>query len=200
MPTIRSHSNTTLAATRMNYLVQVNVIGTSNPVVTRLLSIPSTATFEGLHHAIEAALGWNGSEYEDGVYSFKVIDGDPFIDERDDHTNSLLAIYEYDSENRGYHSIGDASAVELQRVFDSYKYREHDLRYTYNGQLEGPTHVLQVLGRSAFTTGAEVVCLGGQGHISLRVWLRSEQSGAAILSAWDLNLDKVNERMAKLKD
>ncbi|KAI4124041.1 MAG: hypothetical protein LQ347_005889 [Umbilicaria vellea] len=188
--------------TPMNYLVQITVIGTSNPAVIRLLSIPVTATFEALHHAIEASLGWCRHEYDVGLYCFKVVGGDASTRDRKVLTEGeiLLAIHEWDRDDCGYKFEGDASIVQLHEVFDSYEYREQSLQHVYNSILEGPLNALQVLGRTTNAGGRKPVCLGGQGETSIRAWAKSEALGKATPSTWDLDLDKVNQRMADLED
>jgi hypothetical protein len=41
-----------------NYLFQVRLRGTSDPIISRLLSVPSHYTFELFHEVLQIALGW----------------------------------------------------------------------------------------------------------------------------------------------
>jgi hypothetical protein len=41
-----------------NYLFQVRLRGTSDPTISRLLSVPSNYTFERFHEVLQIALGW----------------------------------------------------------------------------------------------------------------------------------------------
>lgn len=197
---LKYHSDAKMALTtaRLNYLVQVTVVGTSNPAVTRLISIAATATFDALHKAIEAAFGWEMEEGDGGIYSFEVIEGNPFARHQDDWENTLLAIWESESAESGYHTLGNAPMVELHKVFDNFEYREHGLKHAYNGPFEGPKQAIQVLGRTTSAMGKKAVCLGGQGHTSLKAWSQAQPLTKAIRSTWDLDLNAVNARMADI--
>jgi hypothetical protein len=53
---------------RENYLLLVQLKHTSDPVINRLLSVPSNFTFEKLHHVLQVAFEWTNSH----MYQFKV--------------------------------------------------------------------------------------------------------------------------------
>ena len=183
-----------------NYLVQATVVGTSNPVVTRLMSIPADATFEALNSILDAAFGWREQQPGPFRYSFRVIEGNYITIDKDEYPNILLTIYECDESHscRNCHTIGGAADVKLNQVFDSYQYREHDLVHTYDRDLKGPMHAVHVLGRTLSTTNGKAVCLGGQGHTWMRMWIKAQELKRPILSTWDLDLNEVNARMAEL--
>lgn len=42
----------------VNYLFHCAVAGTSDPMVTRMLSVPSTLTLEQMHEVMQVAFGW----------------------------------------------------------------------------------------------------------------------------------------------
>ena len=58
MNTDNLYSMSTWASTA-NWLIQVTLLKTSNAIVSRTLSVPASVTFFDLHHAIEAAFGWD---------------------------------------------------------------------------------------------------------------------------------------------
>jgi hypothetical protein len=43
-----------------SYLLYVRLTNSDDPVITRLLSIPSNFTFAKLHRVLQAAFGWAG--------------------------------------------------------------------------------------------------------------------------------------------
>ncbi len=51
-----------------SYLLLVRISDTSDPVITRLLSVPSHYTFEKLSRVLQIAFGWAGCH----AYSFDI--------------------------------------------------------------------------------------------------------------------------------
>ena len=154
--------------------------------------IPATATFEALHFAIEAAFGWKGQNYDPENHIFKVIEENTLTE------NVLLQISGYDSEEHDNNSIGYAQYVYLYQVWDNFEFHGQAMQYVSDGALRGPIHAAQILGHNTSIMNEEAVCLGGQGHNFLRLWLAAQESKNPVLSTWALDLNKVNERMAEL--
>jgi hypothetical protein len=51
-----------------SYLLQVQLTNSDDPVISRLLSVPSNFTFTKLHTVLQIAFGWAGCH----AYSFEV--------------------------------------------------------------------------------------------------------------------------------
>ena len=84
-------------ASTANWLIQVTLLKISNRVVSRTLSIPASVTFFDLHHATEAASGWDGddttADYGDEPFPLvKVVKGNPFRAEAYDLMPALFSM------------------------------------------------------------------------------------------------------------
>jgi hypothetical protein len=68
-----------------SYLLQVRLTNSDDPVITRLLSVPSNFTFTKLHLVLQAAFGWAGCH----AFSFTV---SKLLEEGEVSKHSLLTL------------------------------------------------------------------------------------------------------------
>ena len=199
-----------------NFLLIVTQIKTTNPSVTRLFSAPFDLTFRALHKAIEASFGWSDGdmkdEYDDVVH-FMVVDGfQPAI--RPNLANTIVEIEtgtthpqldqdiidtEYNPNKNDWPHFS-CHTTKLKDIFCDPHCREKSIVYDHH---EGVQYWLNVLGQSPFGTGGKVVCLGGQGHSSKTAWefeKRHHVYSDWYHSSWDLDMDKVMDRVAAVEE
>lgn len=190
------------------FLLQITLLKTSNPVVSRLLCVPTNITFWELHEAIEASFGWTGNQISKNTSAFPnfmVVKGNPFEAERVEDLDILLDLLpglEPNDVNTGDpDGYPSTEIVRLGEVLDNFRFREKFINYAYD---EDFFHVIQLLGRSIGTPGDRIVCLGGQGFTTQKVWDqgRTARHGAVHggPSSWDLDLDEVNARVEEVED
>lgn len=58
-----------------NYLILATLSGSTSPTITRLLSLPSSLTFDKLHRVLQISFGWTNSHMHDFNVSF--VDAEP---------------------------------------------------------------------------------------------------------------------------
>lgn len=153
---------------------------TSNPMITRLLSVPPSLTFGQLHQALQSAFGWTNSH----MHSFRV-EIDPPSESRElSFPKTVLTLQSARSlENFGFgREIVDESKWTLRNVIEKEEWKgkpvasKADLRITYKYDMgDGWEHQIQLLGRAekglhAALTGLpeekaqKVLCVSGEGH------------------------------------
>ena len=138
-----------------NYLIQAYISSSSDPTVTRLLSVPPNLTFDRLHEVLQLAFGWTNSH----LHRFVITDS------RDDHwmPDRLLSLCgpEYKE-----------SEWTLAHIYEKPEWKDRArIEYEYDMD-DGWRHILALLGRATPGTNAQfrapddakVVCLSGQGH------------------------------------
>lgn len=82
-------------ASTANWLIQVTLLKTSNPVITRTLSIPASITISNLHYVTETVFAWEGDEtttnkMDDPGPLVKVVEENPF---RAEEHSSMPALF-----------------------------------------------------------------------------------------------------------
>lgn len=184
------------------FILQITLLKTSNPIVSRLLSVPHHATFETLHKAIEAAFDWNEEETSHGASFplFSIVQGNPFELKSPKGMKVILHIandgdYIFEDEDE----IWDPCLTKMDQVFDDLRFREKYVIYDYYC---GFFHVVQLIGRSDYSTKGRVLCIGGQGYTTQKTWDQGRTADHADarggLSSWELNLGKVRTRVEQL--
>ncbi|CAD6563613.1 MAG: hypothetical protein ASARMPRED_000090 [Alectoria sarmentosa] len=58
-----------------NYLILVTLSGSTNPTMTRLLSLPPSLTFDKLHRVLQISFGWTNSHMHD--FNVLLVDDEP---------------------------------------------------------------------------------------------------------------------------
>lgn len=184
------------------FLLQVTLLKTSNPVVSRLLSVPPNATFEMLHKAIEAAFDWSEDETSHGASFplFSIVQGNPFEFKSPKGMKVIVHIandgdYVFEDGDE----IWDPCLTKMDQVFDDLRFREKFVIYDYYC---GFFHVVQLLGRSGYSTKGKVLCIGGQGYTTQKTWDQGRTADHADasggLSSWELSLGKIRARVEQL--
>lgn len=192
-------------ATAPNFLLQITLLKTSNPVVSRLLSVPADITFWELHEAIEACFGWTGNfiaEEESDFPKFMVVKEVTFEAERVENLDVLLdLVCEGDDSDVNGDGFPSMKCVRLHEVLDNFRFRENLINYAYD---ESFFHVIQVLGRSVGNPSDRIVCLGGQGFTTQKLWERGRTARHEAVhggpSSWDLDLDEVHARVQEVEN
>ena len=123
-----------------NFLLQVTLLKTTNPVVSRLLSVPVNINFWELHEATEANFGWNDNhitEITSAFPNFKVIEGNPFEAERVNDLEILLDLLSDDGAGKDVNtdkpgSIASMQLVRFDDVLDNCCCREKFINYAYD--------------------------------------------------------------------
>lgn len=199
-------SMTTNDSTR-NFLLQITLLKTSSPVVTRLLSVQPTVTFLGLSHAIEASFGWSPENTIDqtGKFpTFVVVNRKPFEAKEEILTDCLLELVpdghggDVNGEDDTYYPT--QALVKVREIFQNFRFRDRLIEYDYD---VGFTHVIQMLGCSANHTDGSIECLGGQGRTTQRTWNQGRTGPHEIShggpSTLDLDLDEVRSRLREVE-
>ena len=148
-----------------NYLIQAYITSSSNPTVTRLLSVPPDLTFDRLHEVLQIAFGWSNAH----LHQFVITDS------RDDHwmPDRLLSLCPDPSriiDDRG--PDYKESEWTLAQIYERPEWKDR-VRIEYEYDMgDSWRHILALLGRATPGTNAQfgapddakVVCLSGQGH------------------------------------
>ena len=148
-----------------NYLIQAYISSSSDPRVTRLLSVPPDLTFDRLHGVLQVAFGWTNSH----LHRFEITDS------RDDSWGSapLLSLCPHPS-NLIDELRPDCKESEwtLADVYEKPEWKDRaQIEYEYD-MGDSWHHILALLGRATPGTHAQfgapddakVVCLSGHGH------------------------------------
>lgn len=142
-----------------NYILKITLLGTSNPTITRTISIPCDYTFDHLHDAIQVAFGWTNSH----LYKFDI--------EHPRTRQNLVSI----EDRRAVPSIGmvnlDAEWAHGRRwspdnalsgVLSLRRFKKKRIIYLYDFG-DRWEHEIEVVGRTTRYEGG-VTCMGGEGH------------------------------------
>ena len=146
-------------------LLQIALIGVSDPHINRTLSIPPLTTFHTLHCAIQVAFNWRNVH----LYRFEVLDAEntPASSDSDrpgilSPPASILLTLEPDSpQNHDDEASKDSKLCTLRDVFDNEKYKTKQIRYLYDFG-DNWEHSITFIGR-ANTSTSSIVCLSGEG-------------------------------------
>lgn len=211
-----------------HYLLLITMLNTKSPPLTRVLTVPSTTTFQTLHHAISASFGLksplaygtntNMITPTISTWSYDVVIGDPVRNPKPTELKTILHISLNPSSSTSSggttttssstSSSWDASTLKMESVFDHFKCRGKDLLYTNpavpveynNNKLLG----IKVLGRAAKVTKEEgIMCVGGLGRLD-GVWngdLDVEEVFGELREwgNWDPDFGKVQGRLGSVQ-
>lgn len=194
-----------------SYLLQVTLLKTRNPTVSRLLSVPASINFDMLHYAIQSVFGWVPEHTLNGhwrpEYTFKVVKNNPFVNEYPERMEGLLLLQMNGCEGQELdldtdaHETRDSKIVQLSEVFSDFGFREKSLIYDYDQDF---VHAIQVLGRSGFDSEDKVTCLGGQGFTTQKVWRQGREGPDFVNhggpSSWDFDLKAAQDRLQKYQE
>ncbi|KIV83987.1 hypothetical protein PV11_05967 [Exophiala sideris] len=165
-----------------NYLFHCALVDTEDPMITRMLSVPSTFTLDQMHVVLQIAFGWSNCH----MWQFEM--HNIFSSEEEEHAeyerngNKPLTTFMTDPEDmRSWANDGDkynsryqeTSEWKLLDIFEGDGYRGNvNLIYEYD-MGDGWEHEITFLGvedpglRKALMDGAEFntpLCFSGEGH------------------------------------
>ena len=183
-----------------DYLVLITLMGTFDPVVTRVLSMPVTTTFEDLHHCIAASFGWKvPGEFEKQTWTFYVINEEPVPTNFPTIGEPLLRIFEGAREEDNRPDIRSATGLDVHTIFNDARYLGKPVAYSTAGQRD--FHLLKVIGRSSDPDSQQITCVGGQGRIPFLPWyteiLEDERRGG--WNTWDPGFDRIKTRLEQFQ-
>ena len=153
-----------------NYLLFVNLCGTYDPSITRLLSVPPELTFDKLHDVLQIAFGWTDSH----MHTFRVEERDPVGQRRGENLLELSRFAQDDNFGFIRREVKAEAEFALTDVFENAKYRgKTTLTYEYD-MGDSWKHDIYVLGRADDHLGntlglredgdQRILCISGEGH------------------------------------
>ncbi len=181
------------AATSPVYLLNVQLLKTSNPYVSRILRVPGSSTFEDLHIAILAAFEW--SFKTENAWFFSVLLRELFTAAENLKVLLTIASNESalsDSENEMGTWFECGETTKLSKIFEAFRYRDRPLAYL--PESNGTMFSIHVLGKVAMDNAIDISYIGGQGHTLFEDW--DPVFGGR--SSWEMNHEVVRERVARL--
>lgn len=142
------------SALEANYLLEVSVIDTEDPVVTRHLSVPATINFHDLHLVIQTAFGWG--QYH--PYQFSVEKEDEQL-----RPHPCVIELQVDGESPAPHSEKSSTDTLFSEVLKDAQRNNHVIVYQYDMDDNSWMHSIKFVSRT--TPGTETaVCIAGEGH------------------------------------
>lgn len=155
------------ATSEANYLLQIELMGISDPSVTRTLSVPASTTFYTLHCAIQVAFDWRNCH----LHRFEILDtvpsgtgSEPYRGIFDPKPRILLAL-EPDPESGDYDGFGpfpeNSKQFTLQSLFENETYKNKKIEYQYDFG-DHWNHSVTLIGRALSKT-RHIICLSGEG-------------------------------------
>lgn len=151
-----------------NYLILARLSNSTNPTITRLLSLPPSLTFDKVHCALQISFGWTDSH----MHNFHVllVDDEPGFR---GHRPFLTLCPDPISLPDDLRAETKAeSEVTLADVYEKPEWKDKaEVEYEYDPG-DGWNHQLALLGRATPGTNAQfcapdsvkIICLDGQGH------------------------------------
>jgi Plasmid pRiA4b ORF-3-like protein len=156
-------------ACSFNFIVEVSLMKVKYPTITRRLSVPSTSTFEELHHALQIAFSWRPTDdYEFGIGKTLVTSADR-IAMKGEERSIFSAV-----------KNGKTTYI-VEEMKHTYRDRKI-LGYQSDVRSELVHHVkIKTRDRPPFGGGPDISCLWGYGHafaegFDLREWAELKEA------------------------
>ncbi|KAF2434885.1 hypothetical protein EJ08DRAFT_675849 [Tothia fuscella] len=165
-----------------NYLFLVGLSGTTEPKISRLLSVPSYFNFTHFHQVLQIAFGWADMHMHKfevtrlGVAPFNPIMHNPADAPDDRFFHHVLTIEPNAYDSADYsdqpEKFKEESKVKLSQVYGKKEYKGK-IQVVYEYDLgDGWEHDIIFLGKAepstqqqmGFPKDASVLCLSGEGH------------------------------------
>ena len=150
-----------------NYLIQIDLLGVSDPHISRTLSVPPLTTFHTLHCAIQVAFNWKNAH----LHHFEVLDAPPTTNVSRPYEHRLfrsrapsLLKLEPDPEPNDYDDgviSKNSKRWKLVDVFEKQRYKNKQVEYVYDFG-DNWEHSITLIGR-ADTSTSSIICLSGEG-------------------------------------
>lgn len=185
---------------RPNFLLKITLIKTTNPTVTRLISVPTDLTFTELHLAIAAAFDWNDTCT---AWLFRIWSADPvqYCDQLK-HRGGI-AIY---CTAPGFGFELQPSSLRTNAKVGQYLKKEGSGKFwTYDYDVSRLHHAIEVVDTVNDDQGGIIACLGGQGQVVRKAWQYADLGGLEGVtvggkSTWDLDMRLLNQRFKTVQD
>lgn len=187
-------------AQRPNFLLKITLVKTTNPTVTRLISVPFDLTFTELHGAIAAAFGWEDACI---AWLFRIWSADPvqYCDQL--KNKGGVAIY--------CTAPGFGIEVRPMSLRTESKIGQHLKKeglgkfWTYDYDISRFHHAIEVVDTLNDDQKGTIGCLGGQGQVSRKAWQYADLGGlegvtVGAKSTWDLDMKSLNQRLKIVHD
>lgn len=187
-------------AQRPNFLLKITLVKTTNPTVTRLISVPFDLTFTDLHRAIAAAFGWDDACI---AWLFRIWSADPvqYCDQLK-HKGGV-AIY-YTAPDIGL-ELKPMSLRADSKIGQHLKKEGSGKFWTYDFDISRFHHAIEVVDTLNDDQKGTIGCLGGQGQVSRKAWQYADLGGlegvtVGAKSTWDLDMKTLNQRLKVVHD
>ena len=193
-------ANAPIMPAALNLLIKIALCNTSNPNVTRLLSVPSDLEFSELHDSIAAAFGWDDKNNNNPCSSwiFREMKSDPLI--RYEPGKGIF----YSTIPGLGHDMRPATLNTTASIGIDLKLSGPGKFWTYDYDISKFHHAIEVM--DILGGEPKICCVGGQGSISLRAWQfgrfdADDHMGAdGGKASWEWEMGKLNARMAVVQE
>ena len=179
-----------------SFLLKITLVKTKNPIVFRLLNIPSTLTFTELHCAIAGSFGWASLNDLPSCWLFRLWTGDPVkhCDQVKKYQHSLAAYSTAES-----FALTPRQLKTDANIGDFFKKEGLGRYWAYEYEISRFHHAVEVVAITDNEPG-RIACLGGQGSIGRKAWQLADLAGVEGLttvakSAWDFDTTQLNARL-----
>ena len=179
-------------ASTESYLLKVTLYNTSDPVVYRLLSVPSEIQFSEFHEAIAAAFGWDSERCSS--WSFQNTKKSPHVPSP---FPGGMAIY-YTDRHADY-GIQPFSLYDDDRLNEWMGLESLRKFWLYDYNISKYHHAIEVLEIVQSDGPSKIHCLGGQGSIKRKSWqfgnFHSQKGVTAGWSSWAFDMASLHTKM-----
>lgn len=153
-----------------NFLLRVTLCGTDDPAVSRMLSVPSQATFAELHEAVAVAFGWNVEPCTSWLFK-----GAPNPVTISDNVDKLFTYFAalWTAPDHGYNVTPAQRGTQLAVGTYMKEYtKEASLGkyWVYDYNISRYPHAIEVIKTLANDPAGKIMCVGGYGHITRNAW------------------------------
>ena len=175
-----------------HYLIRISLCNTSDPVVSRIISVPDDALFSELHEVIAAAFGWRNELCTSWVFRFNK--GNPL----DRGFVPCAAGIWFTDPDEGYdiEPSREGHDKEMRDFLQPGRY------WTYDYNISRYCHAIEIVDQKWQDGKPTIRCLGGQGSIKRQAWqfsepqtIKNKTEAETMGSSWDLDLTKMLRHM-----
>lgn len=179
-----------------NYLIKITLHNTSDPTVSRLLSVPGEAQFSEFHEAIAAAFGWDCEPCTS--WSFQNTKKSPLVASP---VPGDFAIY-YTSPGQGYDII-PSSLNDYDKLNEWMGLEPFRRFWLYDYNISRHHHAIEVMEIVAVDGLSKIRWLGGQGSIKRKAWQFGNFNGQKGVtggkSSWEFDMVSTHKDMESVQ-